>query len=78
MITITLQEAQNQLPQWLQQIQQSHEIIRILDAGKPVADLVPASSSGNPLQPHEEIQHIQIHYDPVAPLLQDEWSEDSI
>ena len=76
MITITLQDAQNHLPQWLHQMEQSHEIIRIFHNGKPVADLIPPLLAVNPLQQHEEIRNIHIHYDPVATLLRDEWSEE--
>ncbi len=74
MIIVNTHEAKTRLSQLLVLIEKNHETVRVCRHGRPIADIVPIQRSvSNPLIIHSEISNIQIHYDPAAPLEDDEW-----
>jgi antitoxin (DNA-binding transcriptional repressor) of toxin-antitoxin stability system len=76
MIIVNTHEAKTKLSHLLMLIEQNHETVRVCRHGKPVADIVPIMEIAiNSLQQHAELSNIQIHYDPSAPLAEDEWPE---
>lgn len=77
MIIVNTHQAKTQLSSLLHQIETQHETVRICRNGKPIADLVPVSYSTNALEKHLQVCDVQIHYDPTAPLTEDEWPEDA-
>lgn len=76
MIVVNTHEAKSTLSKLLSAVENKHEIVRICRNGKPVALLVPAETSTDPLIKHKEIMNVKIAYDPVAPLPEDEWPEE--
>ncbi len=80
MITVNTHQAKTKLSYLLAQIEEHNEIVRVCRNGKPIADIVPIKKSAiNPLQQHSILQGVKIHYDPIAPLTEDEWpTEDNI
>lgn len=74
MIVVNTHQAKTQLSYLLAQIEEHNQTVRVCRHGKPVADIVPIKKSAkDPLKQHTILQGIKIHYDPTAPLSEDEW-----
>ncbi len=75
MILVNTHEAKSKLSFLLTKVEQG-ELVRICRNGRPVADLMPAAKERrDPLKKHPELSKIEIGYDPVEPLGEDEWPE---
>jgi antitoxin (DNA-binding transcriptional repressor) of toxin-antitoxin stability system len=72
--TVNVHEAKTNLSRLLAQLERDGKSIFICRDGKPVADLVPHRRA-NRTKPHPALSKIKIGYDPVEPLLADEWPE---
>ena len=75
MIVVNTHEAKSKLSFLLTKVEEG-ERVRICRNGRPVADLMPGAKKKNdPLEKHPELNKIEIRYDPVEPLRDDEWPE---
>jgi antitoxin (DNA-binding transcriptional repressor) of toxin-antitoxin stability system len=72
---VNVHEAKTRLSALLAEIEKTGETVLICRHGKPVADLRPHRKRGR-LEPHPSLGRIEINYDPVEPLSEDEWPED--
>ncbi len=78
MIQIDTLDAKASLPYLLTRIEKEHEKIRICRDGKPIAFLVPISSSSkNPLKQNSKLMGVKVHEDPTRPLDDEDWPCDS-
>jgi prevent-host-death family protein len=73
---VNVHEAKTRLSSLLAEIEESGETILICRNGKPVANLVPHRKRDR-LKRHPVMSRIQIHYNPIEPLAEDEWVEDA-
>jgi len=73
MLVVNIHEAKTKLSSILVQVEQTGEHVVICRNGKPVADLIP-HRKGNRMKVHPVMGNIQINYDPVEVLAEDEWS----
>lgn len=76
MIKVNTHEAKTQLSALLAAVEEKGEWVRICRNGKPIADLRPVTAARDPLQKDPVLSNIQILYDPVSPLAEDEWPEE--
>lgn len=76
MIIVNTHEAKTKLSYLLHEIESHKEVVRIRRNGKPVADIIPIKYI-NPLKQHKEVKEIEINYNPVSTLSEDEWPEDA-
>jgi len=76
MKTVNVHEAKTKLSALLAEVENTGETILICRHGKPVADLVPHQRGGR-LEPHPVMGQVQLHYDPIEPLTEEEWPEAS-
>lgn len=77
MIVVNTNQAKSQLSQLIARIEKGRETVRICRNGVPVADMVPIKDVVDPLRQHPELTGVEILYDPVSPLDEDEWPETS-
>lgn len=78
MIDVNTHAAKTQLSHLLALVETKGEHIRLCRNGKPVAMLVPIEDKGiDPLVKHGELMGIVFLSDPVEPLDDDVWPEDS-
>jgi len=61
----------------LAKVESEHVHIKICRYGKPIAILSPIPSKPDPLKRHQELLGVQYNEDPVKPLSDDEWPEES-
>jgi len=73
---VNIHEAKTNLSALLAEIEATGEKVLICRHGKPIADLLPHRKR-NRLEAHPLMGQIRISYDPVEPLSEDEWPEDS-
>lgn len=73
MISVNIHEAKSNLSKLLEKVENLHEIIQICRNGKPVAKITPIDTVVDPLQLHSELQGVAFNYDPIEPLTEDEW-----
>lgn len=76
MIIVNTHQAKTNLSKLLAEIEEHHERVRICRNGKPIAEIIPIRQSPDPLKKHKKLLGVQIHYDPVEPLSEDEWPEE--
>lgn len=74
MKTLSIYEVGTQISSVLLEIENTGERFVICHNGEPIADLIPHHRKSR-LIPHLLISQIQIKYDPIEPLHQDEWME---
>ena len=74
MKVVNVHEAKTKLSSLLNEIEKTGEGVLICRHGKPVADLLPHRKRDR-LEPHPVMSRININYDPVEPLSEDEWPE---
>ena len=73
MIVVNTHGAKSKLSFLLAKVKEG-ERVRICRNGRPVSDLMPtAKKRRDPLEKHPELSKIEIRYDPVEPLRDDEW-----
>ena len=77
MIQVNTHEAKTKLSALLAKVETEHEHIKICRNGKPIAILSPIPSKPDPLKQHQELMDVQYNEDPVQPLSDDEWPEES-
>lgn len=77
MIVVNIHEAKTHLSSLLAKIEKTGEEVVICRNGKPIADLRPHVCK-NRLKPHPVMSKIQINYDPVETLSDDEWSGETL
>lgn len=77
MISVNTHEAKTKLSQLLAIVEERGEVVRICRNGKPIAELQPVRKVKNPLEQHPVMKKISINYDPMEPLTEDEWPEES-
>jgi prevent-host-death family protein len=73
---VNIHEAKTKLSALLAEVEATGEKVRICRHGKPVADLVPHRKRSR-LEPHPVMRKIHLNYDPIEPLAEDEWPENS-
>ena len=74
-VMVSIHEAKTQLSRLLAEIKETGSSIVICNRGKPVADLTP-HRQGSRKEVHPHMSRIQLDYDPLEPLQDDEWPED--
>ncbi|MGD0537424.1 MAG: type II toxin-antitoxin system Phd/YefM family antitoxin [Verrucomicrobiota bacterium] len=74
MKTVNVHAAKTNFSRLLATLEEDGDFIVICRNGKPVADLVPHRRT-NRLKAHPVLSRIEIGYDPVEPLSDDEWPE---
>lgn len=74
-VMVSVHEAKSSLSSLLAEIARDGSSIVICNRGKPVADLTPHRQCRR-TEIHPAMSRIQINYDPVEPLQEDEWPED--
>lgn len=72
MLVVNIHEAKTNLSSLLAKIEKDGEKVLVCRNGKPIADLV-AHKCTDRLKPHHIMGNIEINYDPVEPLAEDEW-----
>jgi prevent-host-death family protein len=73
---VNIHEAKTRLSALLAEIEESGEKVLICRRGQPVAELVPhRKRDRDRLETHPVLSQIDIHYDPVEPLTEEEWPE---
>ena len=73
---VNIHEAKTKLSALLAEVEETGEKVLICRHGKPIADLVPHRKRSR-LEPHPVMSQIRINYDPIEPLAEDEWPENS-
>lgn len=77
LITVDGDEAVSRIGDLLREVEQSGQRVRIMRAGKLVAEIRPAKSRVDPLKQHDELSGVRFVGDPTAPLDEDEWPSES-
>jgi len=75
MITVNTHEAKTRLSSLLATVEETGEVVRICRNGKPVAEIRPLPPKKNPLRLDPQLQKVQFHEDPVAPLRPEDWPD---
>lgn len=73
LITVEGDEAIGMFGQLLKEVEETGQYVRILRAGKIVAELKPAKRRVDPLQQHDQLKGVQFSEDPTAPLDDEDW-----
>ncbi len=80
MITVNMHEAKTRLSQLVKAVEENNETVVLCRNGKAVAQLTkPARSRLNRLKTHPDLKPLYVarDFDPVAPLTNEEWPEES-
>ena len=72
MKTVNVHDAKTNFSKLLGQVEENGDRVVICRNGKPIADLVPHKRKIR-MTPHPVMSKIQINYDPVEDLTEDEW-----
>ncbi len=77
MIIANIHEAKTHLSSFLAQVERSGEKVLVCRNGKPIAEIV-AHKQTNRLNRHPVMGNIEINYDPVESLSEEEWAGEKI
>ena len=77
MIMANIHETKTNLSSLLAKIEKSGEKVLVCRNGKPVAEIVVHKQTDR-LKPHPVMGNIEINYDPVEPLAEEEWAGEKI
>ena len=77
MIQVNTHEAKTKLSYLLSKVENERETVKICRNGKPVAVLSPVPTKPDPLKQHAELKNIQFIVDPILPLDENDWPEES-
>lgn len=75
-----MHEAKTRLSELVKVVEETHETVLICRQGEPVAELKALTKRGlDRLKPHPDLKPLYVapDYDPVAPLTENEWPEES-
>ena len=72
MKSVAVHEAETNFSSLLAEVESTGETVLICRHGKPVADLVRHRRHSR-LKPHPVMGNIDLRYDPIEPLAEDEW-----
>ena len=80
MITVNMHQAKSRLSELVKAVELEGEIVVICRQGHPVAELKPVATPGlDRLKPHADLKpsYVAPGFDPVAPLGEADWPEES-
>ena len=75
MKAINLSDAKAHLSAIVAEVVKTGEGVVICKNGNAIADLVPHKQGRSRLSPHNIMKNIEIKYDPIEPLSEDEWGD---
>jgi antitoxin (DNA-binding transcriptional repressor) of toxin-antitoxin stability system len=79
MINATIHETKTNLSKFLQEVENRHQVINVFRNKTLVARIVPVEEKNiNPLTMHSELMGVKFYADPMEPLAEDEWPQNSI
>jgi len=68
MLSVNTHEAKTNLSALLQLVETKNTLVRICRDGKPIAELIPISSSKSKLKKENPRLKVKFHEDPILPL----------
>jgi len=75
-IVVEVDDSVGQLSTLLKTVEESGHVVRLMRNGKAIADLTPATDAA-PLPIFPELAGVVFNADPVAPLDDEDWPQDS-